>query len=236
MTPTRVARNISTGAVASIAAWSSWSHMVDVALKFGERPEVAFVLPISVDGMLIVASTAMVEDKRAARPVRWSARIAFAAGVAASVGANIAAAHPTLGARIVAAWPAVALLLVVEMLSRARPAVDPPRLGRTGGESNDGLKQPRSAKPPGAVLASRVPSPVAVTDHAAGSDGKASPGTSRQTRRDRRSEQTADLVARVQAERPSASLAEIAKAAGVSERHVRRLLASGKAGAATPVL
>ena len=65
----------------------------------------------------------MVEDKRSGRNVRWSARIAFAAGVAASVAANIAAAHPTLGARIVAAWPAVAMLLVVEMLSRARPRV-----------------------------------------------------------------------------------------------------------------
>jgi hypothetical protein len=94
--------------------------MVHVALHFGERPEVAYVLPISVDGMLIVASTAMVDDKRAGREVRWSARIAFVAGVGASVAANIAAARSTPGARIVAAWPAVALLLVVEMLSRAR--------------------------------------------------------------------------------------------------------------------
>jgi hypothetical protein len=85
MTPTRLARNVSTLAVASIAAWSSWSHMVHVALKFGEQPEVAYVLPISVDGMLIVASTAMVEDKHTGRPVRCSARIAFTAGVAASV-------------------------------------------------------------------------------------------------------------------------------------------------------
>src|SRR5437660_1475271 len=45
-----------------------------VALRFGERPEVAYVLPISVDGMLVVASAAMVEDKRSAREVRWSAR------------------------------------------------------------------------------------------------------------------------------------------------------------------
>ena len=120
MTPTRIARNISTVAVASIAAWSSWSHMVHVALRFGERPEVAYVLPISVDGMLVVASAAMVEDQRAGQHVRWSARVAFAIGVAASVAANIAAAHPTVGARIVAAWPAVALLLVAEMLSRRR--------------------------------------------------------------------------------------------------------------------
>jgi len=35
--------------------------MVAVALRFGERPEVAYVLPLSVDGMLIVASAAMVD-------------------------------------------------------------------------------------------------------------------------------------------------------------------------------
>jgi hypothetical protein len=118
----RLARNVSTAAVASIAAWSSWSHMVDVALAYGERASVAYVLPISVDGMLVVASTAMVDDRRAGRPVRWSARIAFVAGVGASMAANIAAAQPSLGARVVAAWPAVALLLVVEMLSRTRRA------------------------------------------------------------------------------------------------------------------
>lgn len=81
MNPTGIARNLSTVAVTAIAAWSSWSHMVHVALRFGERPEVAYVLPISVDGMLIVASTAMVDDQHAGRPVRWSARIAFLAGV-----------------------------------------------------------------------------------------------------------------------------------------------------------
>jgi hypothetical protein len=68
--------------------------------------------------MLVVASVAMVDDKRTARRVRPTARVAFTTGVIASVAANIAAAHPSVGARIVAAWPALALLLVVEMLSR----------------------------------------------------------------------------------------------------------------------
>jgi hypothetical protein len=40
-----------------------------------------------------------------------------------------------------------------------------------------------------------------------------------------RAERTADVVARLRAERPQASLAELAVAAGVSERHVRRLAA-----------
>jgi hypothetical protein len=102
--------------------------MVHVALTFGERPEVAYALPFSVDGMLVVASVVMVDDKRHNRRVRPVARIAFAAGVLASVAANIAAAHPSAGARIVAAWPAVALLLVVEMLARppAAAAADVP--------------------------------------------------------------------------------------------------------------
>jgi hypothetical protein len=92
--------------------------MVSVALSVGERPDVAYVLPLSVDGMLVVASVAMVDDRRNFRRVRWSARFAFVAGVVASVAANVAAALPTVGARIVAAWPAVALLLTVELLSR----------------------------------------------------------------------------------------------------------------------
>jgi hypothetical protein len=101
--------------------------MVHVALRFGERPEVAYGLPGSVDGMLVVASIVMVDDKRRSGRVRPTARLAFTAGVTASIAANIAAAQPSLGARIVDAWPALALLLVVEMLLRPpAPAAEVP--------------------------------------------------------------------------------------------------------------
>lgn len=123
MNPTRVTSTAGAAAVAGIAAWSSWSHMVGVALHVGERPEVAYLLPLSVDGLLIVASAAMVDDKRSGRAPRWSARVAFAVGVLASLTANVAHAQPTWGARAVAAWPALALLLVVELLSRRGRAV-----------------------------------------------------------------------------------------------------------------
>ncbi len=204
--------------------------MVAVALRFGERPEVAYVLPLSVDGMLVVASAAMVEDKRAGRRVRWSARTAFAVGVAASVAANIAAAEPSLGARIVAAWPAVALLLVVEMLTRAQPA------------SGNDFRASRTAQPPVSDAASALPLvslPLEVVTEmkeaqlAGAADGPATNRvsaplrrqTSRRKRVTGRAERTADVVARLRAERPQASPAELALAAGVSERHVRRLVA-----------
>src|SRR5262245_15938937 len=119
MNTSRLGRNLSAAVVAGIAAWSSYRHMVTVALNVGEHPDVAYVLPLSVDGMLVVASMAMVDDRRAGRTVRWSARVAFAGGVIGSVAANISAAQNTLGARFVAAWPALALLLTVEVLSRS---------------------------------------------------------------------------------------------------------------------
>ena len=153
----RAARNVSAAAVALIAAFSSYSHMVHVALRCGERPEVAYALPFSVDGMLVVATVVMVDDKRRAHRVRPIARLAFAAGVLASVAANIAAAHPTVGARIVNAWPAVALLLVVEMLARppASAAAEVPPAGRSVGQPPAELP----VQPPRPPLVAELPRP-----------------------------------------------------------------------------
>jgi hypothetical protein len=214
--------------------------MVAVALKFGERPEVAYVLPLSVDGMLVVASAVMMEDKHAGRKVRWSARIAFAAGVATSVAANIAAAQPTLGARIVAAWPAIALLLVVEMLTRSEPTPRDSHLASGTARQQKlpaigSTSRPAPSHPPNIVLPKAPPEalPTAVAERSATSQGPAST-RQRSTRRKPmtgRAERTVDVVARLRAERPQASMAELALAAGVSERHLRRLVA-GESGTA----
>lgn len=199
MNLTRVTSTLGAGAVATIAAWSSWSHMVHVALKFGERPEVAYALPVSVDGLLVVASAAMVDDKRAGRAPRMSAKVAFGVGVVASLAANIAAAQPSLGARIVAGWPALALLLTVELLSRS---------GR------------RAAAEP----ASDVAAPVAgsVTPVEPASEPPAAPAKPARPRPTRRPD-SAHKVAKVAARMPAATASQIAKA-GVSESTVRRYL------------
>lgn len=118
MNLTRFARNTSAAVVAGIAGYASYWHQVAVTTAAGERSEIAHVIPLSVDGMLVVASVVMVDDRQQGRKPRWSARIAFLVGTLATIGANVAGAHPTLMGRTVAAWPALALLLVVEMLSR----------------------------------------------------------------------------------------------------------------------
>lgn len=114
---TRVTRNTSAGIVAGIAGYASYWHQVHVAILAGERIELAHVLPGSVDGLLVVASICMVDARAEGRKPSWKVVAGFALGIAASVGANIMSALPTTLGRVVAAWPAVALLVVVEMLA-----------------------------------------------------------------------------------------------------------------------
>jgi Protein of unknown function (DUF2637) len=80
-----------------------------------------------VDGLLVVASIAMVDARAEGRRPSWKTKLAFGLGIAASVGANVMSAHATALGRAVAAWPALALLLVVETLSsKGRKAHDEP--------------------------------------------------------------------------------------------------------------
>lgn len=55
--------------------------------------------------------------RRAARRSGWLPWTALAAGTAGSLAANIAAAYPDPVSRIIAGWPAVALLIAVKLLS-----------------------------------------------------------------------------------------------------------------------
>jgi hypothetical protein len=206
MNLTRITSTLGAGAVATIAAWSSWSHMVHVALRYGERPEVAYALPLSVDGLLVVASAAMVDDKRNGRVPRASAKVAFAVGVVASLAANVAAAQPSLGARIVAGWPALALLLTVELLSRRGRRAD--------------------AEP----VADVTPAP-----DASPASADATPAVKPRASRARpKSLTSADKVARAAAKMPGATVAQIAAKAGVSESTARRYLPANLASPSGP--
>jgi hypothetical protein len=118
------------GIVALIAAWGSYRHMLDVARIAGQPIEVAATLPLSVDGMLVVASLAMADDKARGRHPRAWARFAFWLGATISVAANIASTVVHNGINPlsigVAAWAPVALLVVTEIMARpGRPIVDP---------------------------------------------------------------------------------------------------------------
>jgi len=56
-----VVRVIVTATVAGIAAWVSYWHMVEVCLKYGEGTTSAHLIPLAVDGLIVVASICLVE-------------------------------------------------------------------------------------------------------------------------------------------------------------------------------
>ncbi|MFC3504092.1 DUF2637 domain-containing protein [Micromonospora krabiensis] len=57
-------------------------------------------------------------DTRHLTRLRWAVRAVLALGVAASIAANVLHARPNLISQVIAAWPPLALLLTVELISR----------------------------------------------------------------------------------------------------------------------
>lgn len=54
-------RVFATVAIAGIAAWVSYWHMASVAANYGETDASPYLLPLSVDGLIVVASVSLVE-------------------------------------------------------------------------------------------------------------------------------------------------------------------------------
>lgn len=54
-------RWLATATIAGIAAWVSYWHMVGVAVRYGETGASPYLLPLSVDGLVVVASVCLVE-------------------------------------------------------------------------------------------------------------------------------------------------------------------------------
>lgn len=110
--------------VAGVAAFASFEHQRGFALRGGADPLNAWLWPFSVDGLLVLATVALLKtDATTSRRGRVAAWLSFGLGVAVSLVANVAAA-PELEWRpvLVAGWPPVALLLAVELLAhRSRP-------------------------------------------------------------------------------------------------------------------
>lgn len=54
-------RILATATIAGIAAWVSYWHMVGVASRYGEVGASPYLMPLSVDGLIVVASICLVE-------------------------------------------------------------------------------------------------------------------------------------------------------------------------------
>lgn len=117
--------------LAGVAAVVSYRHAFEVVVAHGESGFTAVLVPLTIDGLIFASSMVLLDAARrsAARPklAYWTLGL----GIAATLGANVAHgwAHGVIGA-VVAAWPAVALVLSYELLMglirrSANPAWNP---------------------------------------------------------------------------------------------------------------
>jgi hypothetical protein len=107
--------------LALIAGTVSYLHMHLRVELHGQPGWVAALTPLSVDGMIVAASTTLLAESRSGHRgsvLPWELLVA---GSAASLAANVAVAEPTATGRVIAAWPSFALIASYELSDAAGP-------------------------------------------------------------------------------------------------------------------
>ncbi|GGO70627.1 DUF2637 domain-containing protein [Nonomuraea cavernae] len=103
--------------LAGVAAVVSYRHAYEVVIANGESGFTAVLVPLTIDGLIFASSMVLLDAARRDLPAPKLAYFTLALGILATLAANVMHgwAHGPVGA-IVAAWPAVALVLSYELL------------------------------------------------------------------------------------------------------------------------
>lgn len=104
--------------LALIAGTVSYLHMHALVALHGQPGWVAALTPLSVDRMIVAASTTLLAESRAGSrggAVPWAL---LAIGSVASLAANVVVAEPTAIGRVIGAWPSFALIGSYELSPR----------------------------------------------------------------------------------------------------------------------
>jgi hypothetical protein len=113
----RLITALAVGTVAAVAGIISYQHAYELVSAHGETGVTAHFFPLTVDGLIVAASTLILDANRRNQPVPVLARWCLGTGITATIGANVAhgLGHGPIGA-LVSAWPALALAGSFELL------------------------------------------------------------------------------------------------------------------------
>jgi hypothetical protein len=112
--------------VAAIAAVISYQHVVALALRYGQPVLAAYLLPVSIDGLVAVSSLVMLRAARLSVTAPWLARTGLILAIMATLACNVGygVAHGWPGA-LLSGWPAVAFVVAAEVaitMTRREPS------------------------------------------------------------------------------------------------------------------
>ncbi|MEU7961400.1 DUF2637 domain-containing protein [Micromonospora humida] len=130
-------RVIAASTIAAIAAWISYHHMVGVVARYGETGTVPYLLPLSVDGLIIVASVSLVELS-ARRRESENPRPAPATATPTPTAVPTATAQPQVPDDAAPTHPNPALECHDDDVDRSRPEVIPVPEQRPATHSSEG--------------------------------------------------------------------------------------------------
>jgi hypothetical protein len=202
-------RLLATTTIAGIAAWVSYWHMVGVAARYGETGPSPFLLPLSVDGLVIVASVSLVELAGRIRVEE--------ATVAETATAGVAVTETVTAERVVAETVTVdpvaaeAVPVPMEPVATSEPAGARPNRAPARRTS-----QSRGEKTAPAKAATEKTTPAKAPRKAAAT--KAAPAGAR-----RSVAETAELAARIKADEPELSQADIAARLGITTQRLQQI-------------
>ena len=139
----RITTALAVVAVAVVAAVISYQHAYELVRSHGESGLTARLVPFTVDGLIWAASMVVLDASRRGQPVPRLAAWSLAAGICATVSANLAhgMGHGPVGA-LVSAWPALALVGSFELLMMLI------RTGRSARSDHAGSELRHQAAPP----------------------------------------------------------------------------------------
>jgi hypothetical protein len=104
--------------LALIVGMVSYLHMHALVALHGQPGWVAALTPLSVDGMIVAASTTLLAESRSGGRGGMLPCSLLVIGSVASLAANVTVAEPTVTGRVIAAWPSFALIGSYELLMR----------------------------------------------------------------------------------------------------------------------
>lgn len=136
--------------VVAVAAFASYTHIAELAHRHGQSATISAMMPLGIDGLMIVAAVAMIADRAAKLP-----KVAFILGVVLTLGANILSVQqPDPISYVIAGAPAAVLVATSELLLRLCLPAAPKRRRRAS------TRKP--ATKPATARTARVTRPTAV--------------------------------------------------------------------------
>jgi hypothetical protein len=207
-------RLLATAAIAGIAAWVSYWHMMGVAARYGETGTVPYLLPLSVDGLIIVASVSLVELGSRIREIEAAALepVTLQAAASAPAAASVPAAFVPAASVPAASLPAVAVTAAAS--PGATPAPTPGPVAYEATVELPLVRASRGSAGQGAERKRPTSGSRTATGRAAVPPAKRRPVA-----------ETRALVAKLTADDPAASHDDLARQLGITTRRLRTVLA-----------